>query len=115
MGGFATTLMTLSLAMMNFRGVSMQTMFIGDLCFVACIGLLISAQWSMLKGDTFSYTTLTAFGLFYGGYGCVIAPNMGVAESFGGYNAEYYNAMGFFILSKHSIGGDYLSSICTPS
>jgi succinate-acetate transporter protein len=62
MGGFATTLLSVSLAMMEFRGISLQTQFIGDLCFVACIGLLISAQWSMLKGDTFSYTVLTAFG-----------------------------------------------------
>lgn len=62
MGGFATTLLSVSLAMMNFRGVSVQTMFVGDLCFVACIGLLISAQWSMVKGDTFTYTVLTAFG-----------------------------------------------------
>lgn len=62
MGGFATTLLSVSLAMMNFRGVTVQTMFVGDLCFVACIGLLISAQWSMVRGDTFSYTVLTAFG-----------------------------------------------------
>lgn len=63
MGGFATTLLSVSLAMMNFRGVSVQTIFVGDLCFVACIGLLISAQWSIVKGDTFSYTVLTAFGM----------------------------------------------------
>jgi succinate-acetate transporter protein len=62
MGGFATTLLSVSLAMMNFRGVALQTMYIGNLCFVACIGLLISAQWSMVKGDTFSYTVLSAFG-----------------------------------------------------
>lgn len=62
MGGFATTLLTLSLAMMNFRGVSVQTFFIANLCFVACVGLLISAQWAMVQGDTFTYTVLTAFG-----------------------------------------------------
>lgn len=65
MGGFATTLLSVSLAMMNFRGVSVQTMFIGDLCFVACVGLLISAQWAMVQGDTFTYTVLTAFGNKY--------------------------------------------------
>ena len=62
MGGFATTLLTVSLAMMNFRGVTVQTMFVGNLCFVACVGLIISAQWFMIKGDTFSYTVMTAFG-----------------------------------------------------
>ena len=62
MGGFATTLLTLSLAMMGFRGVTVQTVFIGNLCFVACVGLLISAQWEMVKGNTFAYTVLSAFG-----------------------------------------------------
>lgn len=63
MGGFATTLLSVSLAMMGFRGVSVQTVFIGDLCFVACIGLLISAQWEIVKGNTFAYTVLTAYGM----------------------------------------------------
>ncbi|KAJ6443659.1 hypothetical protein O9K51_04838 [Purpureocillium lavendulum] len=98
MGGFATTLLTVSLAMMNFRGVTVQTMFVGNLCFVACVGLLISAQWFMIKGDTFSYTVLTAFGLFYGGYGAVMIPWFGVVDAYGGYTPEFYNAYGFFIL-----------------
>ncbi|EFY91665.1 hypothetical protein MAC_02255 [Metarhizium acridum CQMa 102] len=112
MGGFATTLLSVSLAMMNFRGVSVQTMFVGDLCFVACIGLLISGQWSMVKGDTFSYTVLTAFGtqdaspdvkawLFYGGYGALMIPSFGVVDAYGGLTPEYYNAFGFFILSEN--------------
>lgn len=122
MAGFATTLLTVSLAMMNFRGVSVQTMFVGNLCFVACIGLLISAQWAMVQGDTFTYTVLTAFGtkimsiinikllhfilspisvgLFYGGYGAVMIPSFGVVDAYGGYTPEFYNAFGFFILSK---------------
>lgn len=48
--------------MMNFRGVFTQTIFMGDLCFVAGIGLLISAQWEMVRGNTFSYTVLSAYG-----------------------------------------------------
>ncbi|KAL6903868.1 GPR1/FUN34/yaaH family domain-containing protein [Trichoderma evansii] len=98
MGGFATSLLTVSLAMMGFRGVSNQTVFVGDLCFVACVALLISAQWEMVRGNTFSYTVLSAFGLFYGGYGAIMIPSLGVADAFGGYTPEFYNAMGFFIL-----------------
>lgn len=64
MGGFATTLLSVSLAMMNFRDVSTQTLFVGDLCFVAFFGLLISAQWEMVRGNTFSYTVLSAYGEF---------------------------------------------------
>ncbi|KAL7945562.1 GPR1/FUN34/yaaH family domain-containing protein [Trichoderma barbatum] len=98
MGGFATSLLTVSLAMMNFRGVTNQTVFVGDLCFVACVALLISAQWEMVRGNTFSYTVLSAFGLFYGGYGAIMIPSLGIVDAFGGYTPEFYNAMGFFIL-----------------
>lgn len=61
MGMFATTLLTLSLAMMGFRGVREQAVFVGNLCFAAGIGMFVSAQWEMILGNTFSYTVLTAF------------------------------------------------------
>ena len=54
--------MTLSLSLMGFRGVSNQSVFIGNLWFLARLGLLISAQWEMVKGNTFLYTVLAAFG-----------------------------------------------------
>ncbi|KAM0715787.1 hypothetical protein Q7P37_008301 [Cladosporium fusiforme] len=98
MGGFATTLLTLSLSMMGFRGVHTQTVFVGDLCFAAGIGMLISAQWEIVRGNTFTYTVLSAFGLFYGGYGATLIPAFGIIERYGGLNAEYYNAVGFFVL-----------------
>ncbi|KAJ5387024.1 GPR1/FUN34/yaaH [Penicillium cosmopolitanum] len=98
MGGFATTLLSVSLAMMNCRGVSNQTIFVGDLCFAACIGLLISAQWEMVRGNTFSYTVLSAYAMFYGGYGATLIPAFGIIDAYGGFTPEYYNALGFFVL-----------------
>ncbi|PYH39962.1 acetate uptake transporter family protein [Aspergillus neoniger CBS 115656] len=83
---FATTLLTLSLAMMRFRGVSVQDVFIGNFCF-----------WELVRGNTFSYTVFSAFGLFYGGYGAILLPSLGIAEAYGGKTSEYYNALGFFI------------------
>lgn len=56
--------MTLSLSNMGFRGVDNQTVFIADLCLLAGFGLLISAQWEMVRGSTFGYTVLAAFGGF---------------------------------------------------
>lgn len=64
MGAFATTLLTVLLAMMGFRGVSTQSVFVGNLCLVAGVGMVVSAQWAMAKGDTFTYTALTAFGAY---------------------------------------------------
>ncbi|KAM3437333.1 hypothetical protein MY4824_003874 [Beauveria thailandica] len=99
-GGFATTLMTLSLSMMGFRGVANQTVFVSNLCFLAGLGLLISAQWEMMKGNTFAYTVLAAFGLYYGGYGMLLMPSLGVSESYGGETAQYYSAFAFYQLGR---------------
>ena len=63
MGGLATFLITVCLAMMNFREVTVQTLNVGNLCFAASVGLLISAQWEMVRGNTFSYTVLSAYGM----------------------------------------------------
>lgn len=46
-----------------------------------------------------SDTNMWIAGLFYGGYGTVIMPSLHVAESYGGFTPEYYNAFGFFVLS----------------
>lgn len=139
MGAFATTLLTVSLAMMGFRGVSIQTLFVGNLCLVAGIGMFISAQWELVKGNTFAYTVLSAFGtstfrlqnsggiidperatlqnyllmsfegLFYAAYGFVMSPGLGITDSYGGLTPEYHNAFGFFILSR-----PMLPSTCEP-
>ncbi|RAH46254.1 uncharacterized protein BO95DRAFT_362091 [Aspergillus brunneoviolaceus CBS 621.78] len=96
-GAFATTLMTLSFSMMGFRSVSNQTVFIANLCFLAGIGLLISAQWEMMKGNTFAYTVLGAFAFYYGGYGVLLMPPLGIVDSYGGKTTEYYNAFGLYL------------------
>lgn len=42
-----------------------------------------------------------ATGLFYIAYGAVLIPWFGVADSYGGLTPEYYNAFGFFFVSKY--------------
>ncbi|KAI8650572.1 hypothetical protein NCS57_01391300 [Fusarium keratoplasticum] len=98
MGTFATTLLTLSLSMMGFRGVETQTVFIANLCFAAGLGMLISAQWEIARGNSFGYAYLSAYAFFYGGYGVILCPSLGVLQSYGGATAEYHNALGFYVL-----------------
>ncbi|KAG7116006.1 Acetate transporter protein patA like [Verticillium longisporum] len=74
------------------------TVFVGNLCFIAGVGLLVSAQWEMVRGNTFAYTVLSSFGLYYAGYGVLLMPGMGIIEAHGGYTAEYYNAFGLYLL-----------------
>jgi len=97
-GAFATTLTALSFALMEFRGLSVSNVFIGDFFFVAGIGMVISAQWELVLGNSFSYTVLSAFGFFYAGFGAIITPSFGVAGAYGTNTAEYNNGLGFFVL-----------------
>ena len=63
------------------------------------IGMVISAQWELILGNTYAYTVLSAFGFFYGGFGAIITPLFGVASSYGTDTVEYNNALGYFVLS----------------
>jgi succinate-acetate transporter protein len=99
-GAFATTLTSLSLALMGWRGMSVTNAFIGNFFGVAGIGMVISAQWEIVLGNTYAYTVLSAFGLFYFGFGIIVTPLFGVAEAYGGADTVgYYNALGIFVLS----------------
>ncbi|CZT52987.1 related to Y.lipolytica GPR1 protein and Fun34p [Rhynchosporium secalis] len=97
-GAFSTTLTTLSFALMEWRGLSTTNVFIGNFFFVAGIGMVISAQWELILGNSFGYTALSAFGFFYGGFGAILTPFFGVTAAYGNDTAEYNNALGFFVL-----------------
>ena len=99
-GAFATTLTTLSLSLMGWRNLSANNVFIGNFLFVAGIGMVVSAQWELVLGNSYGYTVLSAFGLFYGGFGAIITPLFGVKESYGDDIASYNNALGFWVLSR---------------
>jgi succinate-acetate transporter protein len=116
---------------MEWRGVTITNVYIGNFFFgmlafqlpfpsltnllVAGIGMVISAQWELVLGNSFGYTALSAFGLstfchpllnlidhckgfFYGGFGAIITPIFGVTEAYGTDTSEYNNALGFFVL-----------------
>ncbi|KAL9624659.1 MAG: hypothetical protein Q9160_001013 [Pyrenula sp. 1 TL-2023] len=97
-GAFATTLTTLSISLMEWRGVTITNVYIGNFFFVAGIGMLISAQWELVKGNSFAYTVLSAFGLFYAGFGAIVTPSFGVAAAYGEDMTQYNNALGFWVL-----------------
>ncbi|KAK7726735.1 hypothetical protein SLS57_003296 [Botryosphaeria dothidea] len=102
-GAFATTLTTLSLSLMEWRGVTTTNVYIGNFFFVAGIGMVISAQWELVRGNSYGYTVLSAFGLFYGGFGAIITPSFGVTDSYGSDTAEYNNALGFFMINRNLV------------
>ncbi|KPM44573.1 hypothetical protein AK830_g2013 [Neonectria ditissima] len=97
-GAFATTLTTLSLSLMELRGVTITNVYIGNFFFVAALGLLISAQWELAAGNGFSYTVFSAFALFYAGYAAILTPLFGVEAAYGGDAVQFNNALGFFVL-----------------
>lgn len=100
-GAFATTLTTLSFALMGWRGIAVTNAFIGDFFAVAGIGMVVTAQWELVLGNSYAFTVLSAFGLFYAGFGFIVTPTFGVAQAYGGADSiQYNNALGFFVLSE---------------
>lgn len=85
---------------MGWRDLSSNNVFIGNFLFVAGIGMVVSAQWELVLGNSYAYTVLSAFGFFYGGFGAIITPIFGVRAAYGGDVASYNNALGYWVLSK---------------
>ncbi|KAF1848913.1 uncharacterized protein K460DRAFT_279598 [Cucurbitaria berberidis CBS 394.84] len=97
-GVFATTLTTLSLSLMEWRGVTTNNVFVANFFFAAAFGLVVTAQWELSVGNGFSYTVFSAFGLFYAGYGAILTPAFGVVASYGDDVEQLNNALGFFMM-----------------
>ncbi|KAJ5464707.1 uncharacterized protein N7458_000393, partial [Penicillium daleae] len=95
LGGFGTTLTTLSLSLMEWRGVTTNNVFVANFFFIAAFGLVITAQWELSIGNGFAYTV---FSLFYAGYGALLTPAFGIAQAYGDDTAQYNNAVGFFMI-----------------
>ncbi|KAJ5851882.1 uncharacterized protein N7529_011267 [Penicillium soppii] len=99
LGAFGTTLTTLSLSLMEWRGVTTENVFVANFFFIAAFGLVITAQWELSIGNGFAYTVFSAFGLFYAGFGAILTPAFGVAQAYGSTSSpEYNNAVGFFMI-----------------
>ncbi|CEJ55263.1 hypothetical protein PMG11_01531 [Penicillium brasilianum] len=98
LGAFGTTLTTLSLSLMEWRGVTTNNVFVANFFFIAAFGLVITAQWELSIGNGFAYTVFSAFGLFYAGYGALLTPSFGIAAAYGDDTAQYNNAVGFFMM-----------------
>ncbi|CAI0644702.1 unnamed protein product [Colletotrichum noveboracense] len=100
-GAFSTTLTTLSLSLMEWRGVTTTNVYIANFFFLAAFGLFISAQWELTGGNGFGYSVFSAFGLFYAGYGAILTPSFGVAAAYGDDTKQLNNALGLFMISRY--------------
>lgn len=88
--------------MLGVRDVSIETIQISNLCFIAAISMLISGQLEMIRVDSSSYTVYCAYcksalnsvhnpvaidrsiELFYAGYGPAFIPFFGVTDAYDG-------------------------------
>ncbi|KAL1867860.1 hypothetical protein Daus18300_006135 [Diaporthe australafricana] len=60
-GAFATTLTTLSLSLMEWRGVTTTNVYIANFFFIAAFGLVVTAQWELAIGNGLAYSIYSAF------------------------------------------------------
>lgn len=65
LGAFGTTLTTLSLSLMEWRGVTTTNVFVANFFFIAAFGLVVTAQWELSIGNGFAYTVFSAFGEYH--------------------------------------------------
>ncbi|KAJ4390959.1 hypothetical protein N0V93_004558 [Gnomoniopsis smithogilvyi] len=96
-GAFATTLTTLSLSLMEFRGVTTTNVYVANFFFLAALGLVISAQWELAAGNGLAYSIYSAFGFFYAGYAALLTPSFGISAAYGDDLQQYNNAVAFFM------------------
>ena len=61
-GAFATTLTTLSLSLMEWRGVTTTNVYVANFFFIAAFGLVVTAQWELAIGNGLAYSVYSAFG-----------------------------------------------------
>ncbi|CEI60172.1 hypothetical protein FVEN_g6356 [Fusarium venenatum] len=87
--------------MLRVRNVKHEGMFIANLLLLAGLGLVISAQWEIVRSDAFSYTVLSAFGFYYAGYGILLLPPLGIIESYGGRTPDYSNAFRLYLAGEN--------------
>ena len=114
LGAFGTTLTTLSLSLMEWRGVKTENVFVCNFFFVGALGLVITAQWEQSVGNGFAYTVFSAFGeltahliytlantnhtgLFYAGFGALLTPAFGISQAYGSDTTQYNNAVAFWM------------------
>ena len=63
LGAFGTTLTTLSLSLMEWRGVTTMNAYVANFFFISAFGLVVTAQWELSVGNGFAYTVFSAFGM----------------------------------------------------
>ncbi|KAJ5753796.1 GPR1/FUN34/yaaH [Penicillium nucicola] len=98
MGAFAIAFTTLSMSLMEWRSAVITNAYIGNCFFTAGMGLVLVAQWELVRGNSFGHTVFGGFGLFNLAFGAINAPAFGVADAFKDDPAALNNAVGYFLL-----------------
>ncbi|KAM0753049.1 hypothetical protein T439DRAFT_378786 [Meredithblackwellia eburnea MCA 4105] len=80
----AVTLMLLATQFMKWRGVTVPQVYIGNLWFYAGLYMFTTAQWCLIKGETFAYCVFGTFSAFYFSYAAILTPTFAVADAFAG-------------------------------
>ncbi|KAI3112828.1 hypothetical protein CBS147333_3336 [Penicillium roqueforti] len=62
MGAFAIAFTTLSMSLMEWRSAAITNAYIGNCFFTAGLGLVLVAQWELVRGNSFGHTVFGGFG-----------------------------------------------------
>ncbi|GAA5828753.1 hypothetical protein JCM11251_005860 [Rhodosporidiobolus azoricus] len=93
----AVTLMSISTQFMQWRGVVLPNIFVGNLWFCSGTYMFVVSIFTMIKGETFSSLVFSVFGSFYWSYAAILTPAFGATAAFGDDAVQLNNALALFL------------------
>lgn len=96
---YCLTMFLFSLVNCGARGLSNSKAFIGLTLFYAGFVEILGGFWCILFENAWGGTMTTAFGAFWFSYGMILIDAWGCVSSYAENMAEFYNAMGFFLMA----------------
>ncbi|GAA5916118.1 hypothetical protein JCM6882_003941 [Rhodosporidiobolus microsporus] len=93
----AVTLMSISTQFMQWRGVVLPNVFVGNLWFCSGLYMFLVSIFTMIKGETFSSMVFSVFGAFYLSYAAILTPAFGATAAFGDDTVSLNNALAIYL------------------
>jgi len=98
------TLLLVASQFMRWRSVVSPQVYVGNLYFFSGLYMLLTSQWCLVKGETFSHMVFGTFSAFYLSYAAILTPAFNVFDSYAGAVGSgtgtdtLYNSLGIFLM-----------------
>lgn len=98
LNALAVTTFVISMVNAGVLQLLKPNIVIGLSCFYGGFAQFAAGIWEMVLGNTFGSVALTLFGAFWLSYSSLSIGAFGIADAYNGQEAQFHNAVGFFLL-----------------